>query len=105
MLAPGVGGGNVMEGKDMEERGFVERRLRELDAMRRAVAVTEQAMQLLTPEERLILDRLYIHPEVNHVQELCELLEVESATVYRRKNKAVEKLARVMIGSGWGGES
>ena len=84
----------------MEKRAFVERRLRELDAMRCAVAVTEQAMQQLTPEERLILDRLYVHPEVNNVQELCQLLEVEPSSVYRRKNKAVDKLARVMLGSG-----
>ena len=82
----------------MEGQAYVVRRLRELDAMRCAVQATEQAIQILTPEERLVVDRLYVHPEKGAVQALCELLELEPSSIYRRKDRAVEKLAQVLCG-------
>lgn len=85
----------------MDYQNYVVRRLRELDAMRCAVQTTEQAIQVLTPEERLVVDRLYIHPEKGAVQALCELLELEPSSIYRRKDRAVEKLADVFFKREW----
>ena len=81
----------------MGRKEYVLGRLRQLDALRCAVQTTEQAMQVLTPQERLVVDRLYIHPEKGAVQALCELLELEPSSIYRRKDQAVEKLVQVFF--------
>lgn len=67
--------------------------LRNLDAQRQAVQLMEQALQELTPEERLVVQMMYICPEKNAVPKLCGILCVEQASVYRRKNRALKKLA------------
>lgn len=79
----------------MDYQNYAVKRLRELDGLRCAVGITEQALQVLTPEERMVVDRLYIHPQKRAVQELCELLELEPSSIYRRKDSAIEKLAKV----------
>jgi hypothetical protein len=66
----------------MDYQNYAIKRLRELDGLRCAVGITEQALQVLTPEERMVVDRLYIHPQKRAVQELCELL-VEISTALR----------------------
>lgn len=73
------------------------RRLGELDGLRQRVRNLEQAMQVLNPEERLVAERLFIHPAKGNVQILCQELEVEQSTVYRRRESVLKKLAEVMI--------
>ena len=53
-------------------------------------------LSALTEEERLILDKMYIHPVKGMTNLLCNALEVELATVYRRRNKALVKLTRAL---------
>ena len=73
------------------------RRLGELDGLRQRVWNLEQAMQVLTPEERLVAERLFIHPAKGNVQVLCQELGVEQSSVYRRRETALKKLAEVML--------
>lgn len=77
----------------------------ELDALSRKLTETRflldqlnRGLSALTDEERLVLDRMYINPKKGMTMALCEALEVEVATVYRRRNKALEKLTRAMPG-------
>ena len=56
----------------------------------------DRGLSALTEEERLILERMYLRPAKGGTMALCEALEVELATVYRRRNKAIEKLGRTL---------
>lgn len=71
-------------------------RLRELEGLRQRVQILEQALQVLNPEERLVIQMMLICPQRGNVQRLCELLAVEQSSVYRRRDRALEKLAQVL---------
>ncbi len=71
-------------------------RLRELEGLRQRVQILEQALQVLNPEERLVIQMMLICPQRGNVQRLCELLTVEQSSVYRRRDRALEKLAQVL---------
>ena len=71
-------------------------KLRGLGLRRQMVQDMEQALAELTPAERLVLDRLVIHKERGAAQALCQLLEVEPATVYRYKKQALGKLEKAL---------
>ncbi len=76
----------------------LEQRLKNMEAMRQELARLEQALQVLTPEERLVVDRLVVHPVKGNAQVLCELLALEQSSVYRRKDRALRKLDRELGG-------
>lgn len=80
----------------MEKKREVVRRLRELEMQKQTVQTVEQALQMLTPEERLVIQMTLICPEKGNVQRLCELLAVEQSSVYRRRDRALEKLEKVL---------
>ena len=73
-------------------RDEVIKRLRELRGMRAAVEQMEDALEMLTEEEREIIDKIYVNPMKYANDKLCEMLMVEVPTVYRRRNKALKKL-------------
>lgn len=50
---------------------------------------TDRALSALSPQERLILHRLYIYPELGSLERLCKELEVETSSVYRRRDRAL----------------
>ena len=54
----------------------------------------QEAMQVLTPEERLVVQMLIISPEPLATEKLCQILEVERSSVYRRRERAIRKLGR-----------
>ena len=60
------------------------------------VDAVEQALQVLSPEERLVADWLLIYPDKGNVQRLCSMLGVEQSTVYRRRARVLEKLAAAL---------
>lgn len=71
-------------------------RLRELEGLRQRVQTVEEALQVLNPEERLVIQMTLICPQRGNVQRLCELLSVEQSSVYRRRDRALEKLGHVL---------
>lgn len=71
---------------------------RNLEITRREVEQVDSAMAKLSQDERLVLDRFYIHREHGHVDRLCEELGCEVANVYKIKNRALVQLARSLHG-------
>lgn len=89
----------------MQRREEVVRRLKNMDEMRQQVQQLqrqldslEAAMQELTPEERLVTEFMLVHPQKNNVQQLCQMLGIEQASVYRRRGRVLNKLEKVLFG-------
>ena len=62
------------------------------------VTAMERALSVLTPEENLILERFYIHPEKKAADRLAGDLHVDIKTVYRRKDDALRKFTIALYG-------
>lgn len=60
--------------------------------------VTDGALEILNPEELRILRMFYIKKEPRALETLCRLLEVEKSSVYRRRDKALQKFMRGLYG-------
>lgn len=60
-----------------------------LDQAREWVKRVEDGLAVLTPEERLVLDRFFIHPEKGAADRLAGDLHLDVKTVYRRKEAAL----------------
>ena len=76
------------------------RRLENLEAARASLQALENALQQLTPEERLIAHHLLLHPMRGNAALLCQLLNVEQATVYRRRKQILKKIDAAISGPG-----
>lgn len=76
-------------------RDELKRRLREA---RLWVAMVDKALAVLSDEERLLMDRFYIHPVKGAVGDLCDRLNVEKATVYRRRDNALRRFTIALYG-------
>jgi len=63
------------------------------------VHMTERALCALTPEEKLILHRMYILPERGCVDRLCMELGVEQSSIYRRRDKALHRFTLALYGT------
>ena len=71
-------------------------RLQNLESQRRQLQATEEALQELTPEERLVAQLLFLAPQRGNVERLCELLQVEQSSIYRRRQSVLNKLTRIL---------
>ena len=67
-------------------------RLRQLEELRRWLQTADTVLGQLTPEERLILQQLVLEPQQGNASALCQLLEVEIATLYRKRRRLLDKL-------------
>lgn len=95
---PVSGGGNTREDSmlsNIVHRDELKRRLKEA---RLWVAQVDKALAVLDDEERLVLDRFYIHRAKGNVGELCERLNVEQATVYRKRDSALRRFTIALYG-------
>ncbi len=63
------------------------------------VGSTQRALSVLDPESRQILDCLYIHPQSQGVRRLCQELNVESSTLYRKRDKALRAFTLALYGA------
>lgn len=61
--------------------------------------ITDRALGALNPEEKLILHRLYICPERGSLDRLCTDLEVEQSSIYRKRDKALQKFTYALYGA------
>lgn len=92
------GGGNAREDaliNNIALRTELELALRD---NRRWLATVERALNQLTPEERKILDRFYIHRSKGNPERLCEELHLERSQVYGRKNSALRHFTLLLYG-------
>ena len=95
---PISGGGNTREDSmlsNIVQRDELKRRLREA---RLWTAQVDKALAVLGDEERLVLDRFYIHQVKGCVGGLCERLNVEQATVYRKRDSALRRFTIALYG-------
>lgn len=82
-------------GGEEQARQALERAARQAEYWTRQV---ENALSVLTPEERLILDKCYVNRQRGAVDALCGELEVEYSTVYRWRDRALRRFAEAMFG-------
>ena len=62
------------------------------------VTAIERALGILNPEERLLLDRFFIHPESKAADRLAGDLHMDVKTVYRKKDDALRTFTLALYG-------
>lgn len=62
------------------------------------VRIVDHALESLREEERLILEALYICPRKGEVDLLCEKLELEKSSIYRRRDLALQSFTLALYG-------
>ena len=80
----------------MTRKHRLEKQLRQLEGQRAAVQNMDEALQSLTPEDRLVLDLLVIAPRSGGGEQLCQMLGLEMSSVYRRKDRALQRLGKAL---------
>ena len=71
---------------------------RALELAQKSVKLTEAGLRMLDQEEQEVLDRFYIHPVHGAVMDLCDILGLEQASIYRRRNEALRKFTLAIYG-------
>lgn len=96
--SPVKGGGSGRE--DMYLSNIVRREEleRSLEQAKIWVSLTEAALDLMNEEERLLLDRFFVHPERRAADRLAGDLNVDVKTVYRRKDAALRRFTIALYG-------
>ena len=74
-------------------------RLQNLQYHRQQLQAVETALQELTPEERLVAQLMLIAPQKGNADRLCEMLELERSSIYRRRQSVLTKLSRTLYPS------
>ena len=93
------GGGSGRENMLLDSMVYQEELERRLEMTKQWVSAVEQALAALSPEERLVLDRFYIHPAKGNVERLCEELNIENPPgVYKRKDRALRRFTMALYG-------
>jgi len=72
---------------------------RSLQQAQHWLQTTDRALGILSPDETLVLQHLYIYPRKNGLDQLCEALEVETSSIYRRRDKALRKFTLALYGA------
>lgn len=95
---PVSGGGSGRE--DMMLNNIVQREEleRSLEQAKMWVALVDAGWEILTEEERLILERFYVHPEKGVADRLAGDLGLDVKTVYKRKDAALRRFTISLYG-------
>lgn len=95
---PVRGGGNRREEMLMDNMVRRQELQWKLEQARRWVTCTDQALGTLTPDEKLVLSRMYIYPEKGSLERLCGELGIEQSSVYRKRDKALYRFTLALYG-------
>lgn len=95
---PVRGGGNGREDMLLSSIVKEEELERVLRSAKLDVVLTDAGLECLDDEERLILDRFYIHPLKGNVDRLCAELGIEKSQVYKRKDDALRHFTIALYG-------
>ena len=95
---PVQGGGSGREDMMLSNIVHREELERSLEQAKIWVGLVDAGLEILSAEERQILDRFYIHPARGNVDRLCEDLSVEKPTVYRKKDCALRHFTICLYG-------
>lgn len=95
---PVKGGGSGREDMMLSNIVHREELERSLEQAKMWVALVDAGLEILSEEERMILDRFYIHPARGNVDRLCGELGVEKSQVYARKDSALHHFTISLYG-------
>lgn len=95
---PVKGGGSGREDMMLSNIVHREELERSLEQAKMWVALVDAGLETLSAEERLILNRFYIHPAKGNVDRLCGELGVEKSQVYARKDAALHHFTISLYG-------
>lgn len=95
---PVQGGGSGREDMILSNIVHREELERSLEQAKIWVGLVDAGLEILSAEERQILDRFYIHPARGNVDRLCEELGVEKSQVYARKDSALHHFTISLYG-------
>ena len=96
---PVQGGGNRREEQLLDNLVHRQELQWLLQQARSWVNMTERALSTLSPEEKLILHRMFILPERGSLERLCQELGVEQASIYRRRDRALHRFTLALYGA------
>ena len=71
---------------------------RQLEHTQAWLAAMDGALSALTPEEKLVLHRLFICPGKGNAERLCEELNTERSSVYRKRDTALNRFTTALYG-------
>ncbi len=95
---PVSGGGSTREDAMLSNIVHREELERALEQAKLWVDIVDGGLNVLDDEERLVLDRFYIHRGKGNVSRLCEELAVEQSSIYRRRDAALRKFTVALYG-------
>ena len=97
---PVQGGGSTREDMLLSNIVHREELQRRLSDAQRWVDIVDAGLAVLSDEDRLVLDRFYIHPMRGNVERLCNELGLEDErSVYKRKDKALRRFTLSLYGT------
>ena len=99
-IGPVSGNGGYSRGEDRLLNNMVCRQELSwaLTRTRQTVRLIENALRQLDRQEYLILYRLYINPKDKPLEQLCQELEMEKSSIYRRRDRALERFTLSLYG-------
>lgn len=97
---PTHGGGSQYEDKLLDTIVQLDGVRAELAATDSMVALIERGLDALTCNERLVLDKFYMNRTARYVEELCDTLAVEQASIYRMAKRALYNYTVAAYGAG-----
>lgn len=96
---PVKGGGNRREDALLNNMAQRQELGWALEQAQKWVDITERGLAVLSPEEKLVLHRFYLYPERGSVERLCMELGVEQSSVYRKRDRALQKFTLALYGA------
>ena len=97
--SPVKGGGSGREDMMLSNIVHREELERALEQAKTWVALVDAGLEILSPEERLILDRFYVSSQKGAAERLACDLGVDVKTVYHRKDAALRRFTIALYGA------
>lgn len=72
---------------------------RTLERTQLTVDAVDGVLDMMSHEDRLILDRFFVHPVRGNLDRLCEELFLEKSAVYKRRDTALRRFTIAMYGA------
>ena len=72
---------------------------RALEQAKLWLCTTDRALSVLSAEEKRILEKMLIHPERGGALRLCEELDCEQSSIYRKRDRALHKFTIALYGA------
>lgn len=92
------GGGGGREDaliNNLVQRQELEQTLRQV---RQWLNVADRGLLALKPDERLILQHLYLYPQKGAAERLCDELGLEQSSIYRKRDQAIHRFTVAIYG-------